>query len=158
MKNWHFGPAYLHQPLCCLKAANFSSQKLIHQLKAGQDNKYDITKTSSLICPGFVIAIQKKVTAWPLLFSDSNNNNKNWNIEIWYSGFSHKLMQWNKPKRSHDMDLGAKQVVLWRICSQLQCQSKMTEIPEEAFVMDCIEYDAVAEKINRRCQQKSYFP
>ena len=85
------------------------------------------------------------------LFSDSNN--KNWNIEIWYLGFSQKLLQWNKPKRSHDMDLGAKQVVLWRICSQLQCQSKMTEIPEEAFVMDCIEYDAVAEKINRRCPQ-----
>ena len=56
------------------------------------------------------------------------------------------------------MDLGAKQVVLWRICSQLQYQSKMTEIPEEAFVMDCIEYDAVAEKINRRCQQMLNFP
>ena len=56
------------------------------------------------------------------------------------------------------MDLGAKQVVLLRICSQLQYQSKMTEIPEEAFVMDCIEYDAVAEKINRGCQQKSNFP
>ena len=55
------------------------------------------------------------------------------------------------------MDLGAKQVVLWQICSQLQYQSKMTEIPEEAFVMDCIEYDAVAEKINRRCHQKSNF-
>ena len=47
------------------------------------------------------------------------------------------------------MDLGAKQVVLWRICSQLQYQSKMTEIPEEAFVMDCIEYDAVAKKVNK---------
>ena len=56
------------------------------------------------------------------------------------------------------MDLGAKQVVLWRICSQLQYQSKMTEIPEEAFVMDCIEYDAVAEKINIRCQQSQIFP
>jgi hypothetical protein len=49
------------------------------------------------------------------------------------------------------MDLGAKQVVLLRICSQLQYQSKMTEIPKEAFVKDCIVYDAVAKKINKRC-------
>ena len=46
MKNWDFEPVSFHQPLCFLKAVNILSQKLIRQMKAGQNNKYDITKAN----------------------------------------------------------------------------------------------------------------
>ena len=50
MKICYFGPASFHQPLCFKKAACwiFLLQK-IHQMKAGQNNKYNIKKTSGLV-------------------------------------------------------------------------------------------------------------